>query len=347
VKHSARGFVELATELCRRKPKSIALPESMDIRTLHATEKLLQSGAASSVYLFGSPDEIRATAAKAGINWNSISSRILFAHDEIPDLGDAAVKHFQDVLSQKGKSCTDADLAKQRENQLLLAGELLYQGRVDAALAGAISTTADVIRAAISSVGLAAGCRTVSGSFVMDRPAANGSDETLTFLYGDCGVVVDPTPVQLADIAWSTVQTWNKLLAETRGPARVAFLSFSTKGSAMHARVEKVQAAYEIFTKAHPEVLCDGELQFDAAFVPSVSERKSPQSPIKGRANCFIFPDLDAGNIGYKITQRLGGFDAFGPILQGLKRPYSDLSRGASVEDIFASAIINLLRAEG
>lgn len=345
MKEASKGFVEHATRICQQNPKSIALPESVDPRTLLAAEKLINTGTASTVYLFGVPDEIRRSANEAGVNWKTIAAKIRFATDEIPDLGEVAAKHFQDVLAQKGKTCSETDLAKQRENQLLLAGELLHLGKVDAALAGAVATTADVIRAAISSVGLAAGCRTVSGSFLMDRPATNDHDPSLTFIYGDCGVVVDPTPAQLTDIAWSCVQTWNKLLSPSHGPARVAFLSFSTRGSAAHPRVEKVQAAWEMFTKAHPDVLCDGELQFDSAFVPRVSERKAPNSPIQGRANCFIFPDLDAGNIAYKITQRLGGFAAFGPILQGLKRPYSDLSRGASVDDIFASAMINMLRA--
>lgn len=218
------------------------------------------------------------------------------------------------------------------------AAAAISRGDLDAVLAGNQSTTADVIRAGISGVGLAAGVRTVSGAFIMNRVASN---EVL--LYADCGVVIAPTVKQLVDIASESVKTWRLVMPAT--PPVVAFLSFSTKGSASHEAAEKIAEAHRAFKERCPDVASDGELQFDAAVDAEIGRKKAPGSPAAGRANCFIFPDLGAGNIAYKITQRLGGFEAYGPVLQGLSRPFSDLSRGATVADILASAYINLARA--
>jgi phosphate acetyltransferase len=223
-------------------------------------------------------------------------------------------------------------------SSLMLAAEYLKLDRVDSVLAGNLSTTSDVIRAAIKGVGLFPGIKTVSGSFVMVSPQNN------PYLFADCGVVIDPTIEQLIDIAEATVLTWNALgLGES---PRVAFLSFSTKGSARHPEVEKIAAAALRFRTKFPDVLSDGELQFDAAFVPEVALLKAPLSLLKGSANCFIFPNLSAGNIAYKLAQRIGKYQALGPILQGVAKPYSDLSRGASVDDIVACSYINQIRSK-
>jgi phosphate acetyltransferase len=230
-------------------------------------------------------------------------------------------------------------LKKLAESPLIQAGNLLYEDHADCVVAGCVATTADVIRAAISTVGLAPGIRTVSGSFLMDRSDVNVEE---TFVFADCGVVIDPSTEQLVDIAKSSADTLQKL---THKAPVVAFLSFSTKQSADHPAADKVRSAARLFQQKYPTIESDGELQFDSAIIPAVGAKKAPGSRVPGRANCFIFPNLDAGNIAYKITQRLAGFGAYGPILQGLSKPYSDLSRGASPEDIAISAIINILRS--
>lgn len=218
------------------------------------------------------------------------------------------------------------------------AAAALTRGDLDAVLAGNQSTTSNVIRAGIAGVGLAAGVRTVSGAFIMNRVATG---EVL--LFADCGVVIAPTVKQLVDIASESVKTWQLVMPDA--PPVVAFLSFSTKGSANHEAADKVAEAHRAFKERCPDVASDGELQFDAAIDSEIGQKKAPGSPAAGRANCFVFPDLGAGNIAYKIAQRLGGFEAYGPILQGLARPFSDLSRGSTVADILASAYINLARS--
>ncbi|HYF04098.1 MAG TPA: phosphate acyltransferase, partial [Patescibacteria group bacterium] len=208
-------------------------------------------------------------------------------------------------------------------------------GRVDGCVAGSLSTTGDVIRAGIQTVGTAEGIKTVSSYFLMVL-----ADRVLA--YADCGVLPEPTAEQLSEIAFTTAQNFKNV---TEGEPRVAFLSFSTKGSAAHPSVVKMQQAFEIFKKNAPDIIADGELQFDAAFMPQVSARKAPGSPLKGEANVFIFPDLNAGNIAYKITERLAGAQAIGPIVQGLRRPYCDLSRGCCANDIVDVTAISCLMA--
>jgi phosphate acetyltransferase len=218
---------------------------------------------------------------------------------------------------------------------LYYAGLLLDTGRVDVCVGGNISSTGDVIRAAIHTVGVAAGISIVSSYFIMVFPGR-------LLCYADCAVNPDPTDVQLADIAISSAKNFQAVTGEE---PRVAMLSFSTKGSASHAHVEKVQSATRIVKDKAPGLLVDGEMQADAALVASVGERKCKGSPVAGRANVLVFPDLDAGNIGYKLTERLAGAEAVGPIVQGLKKPYCDLSRGCSVDDMVNVAAICSLMA--
>ncbi len=331
-------------DACRRHPLNIALPESDDRRTIQAAAMLVQSGCVRSVVLLDGRPKVIELCTSAGVDFTAIQKSIVFADEQFKHLPEETIRHYLEQLKARGKSVHQEELDRQSENRLLLAGELLFQRKVDAVVAGAVSTTAEVIRAAISSVGLASGCRTVSGSFILTQPDTNINIPP-ALMFADSAVVPEPSPTQLVDIASSTVATWNQVMAEDFGPPRLAFLSFSTKGSATHpASVRMAEAAAE-FKRRFPAVNSDGELQFDAAIMPEIATRKCPESPVAGRANILIFPDLNSGNIAYKIAQRLGRYSAYGPLLQGLNQPYCDLSRGASASDIYAAALINLLRA--
>lgn len=217
-----------------------------------------------------------------------------------------------------------------------LAAALVATGEADACVAGCVDPTATVLRAALKVVGLAPGCTTVSSSFLLAMP----DDRVLCF--ADCAVVPEPTTEQLVDIAVSSAATFEQLAGER--PV-VAMLSFSSKGSAEHASITKVRSAVDLVSFAHPDLLVDGELQFDAALLESVGQAKAPGSSVAGRANVFVFPDLAAGNIGYKIAHRLGGAQAYGPILQGLVAPMNDLSRGCSVDEIVNVVALSAVQA--
>ena len=277
----------------------------------------------------------------------------------LADLGDpradfAAIQLVDEGLVQPVHPIVDRDDARQAEaiaraedagldvgDAVVAATVLVRSGVADAAVAGATRSTADVLRAGLRVLGVAPGVDVVSSCFLMvladGRPVA----------YGDCGVVPDPDATQLATIASSTADTWIGLAgpAAGSGPPRVAMLSFSTKGSAEHPRVDKVRAATALVTERRSDLAVDGELQFDAAIVPAVAAVKAPGSPVAGSADVFVFPDLDSGNIAYKVTERLGGARAYGPLLQGLDGVLHDLSRGCSATDIVDVAVIAGLQA--
>jgi phosphate acetyltransferase len=308
----------------KKLKKHIVLPDAMDERAIQAARIIVDEQIAN-ISLIGNEEAIRAKAQQLGIGLEKI---FIVDPEKSEKLSDFSHVFFN---LRKSKGILFEQAQQTMKHPLFFGAMMVREEMADGSVAGSLSTTGDVIRAGIQIVGMPAGITVVSSFFLMVFPHTNYS-------YADCGVVPDPTAEQLADIALSTAENHRKLTGEE---PRVAMLSFSTKGSASHPLVEKVQKATAIAQQKKPELLLDGELQLDAAIVPSVCAKKAPGSPVAGTANVLVFPDLNAGNIGYKLTQRLAGAEAFGPIIQGLKKPCYDLSRGCSVSDIVTMVAIN------
>ncbi len=304
--------------------KHIILPDATDERAIHAARKIVDDKLAR-VSLIGKEADIRTKASAEKVDLSGIS---VVEPRRAAEYADLSKKFFE---LRKHKGLTEEAARKALEHPLFYGAMMVREGIADGSVAGSLSTTGDVLRAAIQAIGVAEGISVVSSFFLMIFPDR-------TFSFADCAVVPDPTAEQLADIAIATADNHRKLTDEQ---PRVAMLSFSTKGSAEHPHIDKVRQATEIAAKKRPDLSIDGELQLDAAIVLSVGERKAKGSAVAGKANVLIFPDLDAGNIGYKMAQRLGGAEAIGPVVQGLRKPAFDLSRGCSVNDIVEVVAIN------
>jgi phosphate acetyltransferase len=324
---TGKTFIPDIREKARKKHVRVAFPDAEDVRTLKAALKLEQEKIAVPL-LVGPAERIRQLAKDNGLALGAIA------------VVDPATSEWKDDFvrglfeKRKAKGWTVEQAAEALRSPLYFAGMMLASDRVQAVVGGNISATGDVIRAAIHTVGTAPGISTVSSYFIMVFP-----DRLLC--YADCAVVPNPTDAQLADIALTSAKNFQAVTGEE---PRVAMLSFSTAGSACHPDVDKVISATKIAREKAPALLLDGEMQADAALVASVGERKCKGSPVAGKANVLIFPDLDSGNIGYKLTERLAGAEAVGPIVQGLNKPFCDLSRGCCVDDMVnVTAICSLM----
>ena len=319
------SFLGSLHERAAARPRRILFPEAGDPRTREAVQALKARGIVEPVLVGAAADAID------GIELIEICAGAL---------ADEVAAQIHQIRSPKGM--TEEAAAGHSASPLLVADALVRWGRADGCVAGAVHTTAEVVRAALWLIGPGDNVRTISSAFYMDVPPfRSAAGEVLTFT--DCAVVRRPTAGQLADIAMTAARDRRRIVGDE---PRVAFLSFSTKGSGSGESVTRIRAALDEVRRAAPELAVDGELQGDAALVLDVAARKAPDSAVGGRANILVFPDLDSGNIAYKLVQRLASARAIGPILQGMRHPCNDLSRGASAEDIFNVAAITALQAD-
>lgn len=324
------NFIEkIQTNARLKNTNTIVLPEGTEPRMIKAA-RILKDRELVVPVLLGNRDEINKRASGEGISVEDVQ----IVDPEQSDKQKSYAENYYELRKHKG--VTPEDAKKVVRDPLFFGAFMVRNGEAQGAVAGSVNTTGDVLRAAIQVVGLALGIKVVSSCFIM--VLKDGKE----LAFADCAVIPDPDAEQLASIAVSSAETFKRLVGDE---PKVAMLSFSTKGSASHEDADKVIRATELVKKSNPELKIDGELQFDAAYIEAIGAKKAPGSPVAGKANIFVFPDLNSGNIGYKIAQRLSGAEAIGPVGQGLAKPYNDLSRGCSVDDIVNVACISSLMA--
>ncbi|MBR3058875.1 MAG: phosphate acetyltransferase [Clostridiales bacterium] len=328
------SMLEKIKNKARANVKKIVLPEGDEPRTVKAAAQIVKEGLATPI-LLGAADKIAAVAAEQGVDISGIETID-------PATSEKAKGYAQELFElRKAKGVTEEGAAQLVADPMYFGIMMVKLGEADGLVSGAVHTTGDMLRPALQIIKAKPGMSIVSSSFLMECPNKELGEDGL-LVYADCVVNPCPNAQELAQIAVSAAET-ARVLCGIEEP-RVALLSFSTKGSAKHDLVTKVQEATKIAHELAPDLLLDGEMQFDAALVPSVGASKAPGSPVAGRANVLIFPDLQAGNIGYKITQRIGNADCFA-VLQGLAKPCNDLSRGCSVEDIVNTVAMTAVQA--
>lgn len=319
---------ERCLEKCRARKGAVVYSDGEDRRVVSAAAKLIREGLVEPI-LIGDPEKVRAALQESGETRRFPPGR----QSVQPGLASAQCCGVHVHPEGQGQGHFGRGGHQGPSKNPLAAGALMVRrGEAEIGVAGNLSSTADVIRAGLRMVGTAAGSKTVSSFFFMLK-------DNNVCMFTDCAVIPEPTSAQLADIAISTAGVYKRVMGDE---ARVALLSFSTKGSAKHERVDKVRAALEEIKTREPNLLVDGELQLDAAVEPEVARLKAPGSPVAGNANVFVFPSLEAGNIGYKIAQRFGGWTALGPLLQGFAHGWHDLSRGCSSDDIYKISVVGL-----
>ena len=328
------GFIDIIKEKAKADKKTIVLPESEDRRTYEAAAKILKEGLAD-IIIVGSEEAVK----KGGEGLDLTGVKVVD-----PATSEKTAAYIDKLVELRQKKGMTPEQAKEiLLNQYLYYGVMMVKmGDADGMVSGACHSTADTLRPCLQILKTKPGTKLVSAFFLMEVPNCEFG-ENGTFVFADCGLNQNPTSEELAAIAASSAESFKALVG---AEPKVAFLSHSTMGSAKHADIDKVTAAVKIAKEENPDILMDGEMQLDAAIVPSVGKSKAPNSPVAGQANVLIFPDLDAGNIGYKLVQRLAKAEAYGPVTQGIAAPVNDLSRGCSADDIVGVVAITAVQCQ-
>ena len=342
------------TALCKAAPARLVFPDGEDLRAVSAALRLEAEGLAR-VTLLGRPQVIRnllrQAVAESGhipqanlaAGHKGVQAEIAVVDPAAPDFLERNTADYLAKLRADGKETSAEDARTFMRGPLAAGAMMVRRGEAEVGVGGNLSSTSDMLRAGLRVIGTKPGSKTISGFFFMLAPQ-NGFDHRKILIFADSGVIPEPTEAQLVDIALDSAGQYRRMTGQE---PKVALLSFSSHGSAKHPRADFVRGVAELVRKREPGLIVDGELQFDAAMVPEVARQKVPQSPVGGEANVLIFPSLEAGNIGYKIAQRLGGYTAIGPLLQGLAGGWHDLSRGCSADDIYQVSLIGTALERG